>query len=68
MKFELVSTTSYNEGKFKLQMLAINSDMEHYANNKLRRPPNVGEQFTLETSWPAHKDGLVAATQNDYEK
>lgn len=67
MKFELVSTEAGGEGRFKLEMLACSSDMHHYAANKLKHPPKVGEHFSLETSWPAHKDGL-AATQEDYER
>lgn len=68
MKFELVSAQADNEGTFNLQMLAIGSDMEHYALNTLKHLPEVGESFPIEISWPAQKDGLVSATQEDYEK
>ena len=74
MKFELVSTSAtftsaeIREGKHKLEMLAIGSDMEHYASNKLGRPPSIGETFSLETSWPRNQENPIAATQDDYEK
>lgn len=67
MQFELVSTKSDREGEFKLQMLALMSDMEQYASSILDHKPEVGEEFTLGTSWPTRKDGL-SATREDYEK
>ena len=69
MKFELVSTkVQGSESKHKLEMLAISSNMEHFAANRLGRIPEVGEEFEMSTSWPSQKDGIVAATQDDYEK
>jgi hypothetical protein len=62
MKFELVSTKANREGEFKLQML----DVEQFATPILGHKPEVGEEFTLATSWPTRKEGL-AATKDDYE-
>lgn len=66
-KFELASTKADSEGRFKLETLACSSDMEHYAKNRLGREPAVGEEFSITTAWPAHKEGLAATTE-DYEK
>jgi hypothetical protein len=68
MKFELIKTESDNEGRFKLECLARSSDMVYYAENSLGRPCKVGDEFQLETAWPANQDGLVATTKEDYEK
>ena len=65
MQFELVFTKANREGEFKLQMLM--SDMEQFASTILGHKPEVGEEFTLGTSWPTRKDGL-SATSEDYEK
>lgn len=68
MKFQLVSTPAERTGKFKLEALSVSTDMPHYAAHAIGRPPKVGEEFVLETSWPKHQDNMVAATSDDYEK
>lgn len=68
MKFKLIETPAGNEGRYQLEMLALNPDCKTYAELRIGHAPEVGEQFVLETSWPLQKDGLVAATQDDYKK
>jgi hypothetical protein len=68
MKFELISSVALdNESIYKLKMLAISTD-ENTCRATMGRVPEVGEDFVQGTSWPAQKDGLVAATSEDYEK
>ena len=68
MRIELIETPAGNEGRHHLEMLALNPDCPVYAELRIGHVPEVGEEFVLETCWPLQKDGLVAATQDDYKK
>ena len=69
MTFEVISTSADTDktGKFNLKMLAISPDMVHYAESKLGRLPEIGDEFTISIAYPNKQRNPVAATQDDYE-